>query len=149
MNEINSKNKNPKYNSSGYRDMTAFEAIGNADRAKRQVAEFRKVYICSPLRGEVEKNTANAIRYCKFALKHKRFPIAPHIWFPRFLNDDIPAERELALKMGLWLLTQCGEVWVFGSRISEGMAAEIKAAKKQGKPIKYIKVEGGGTPYAD
>ena len=147
MNE--NKNKNPKFNSSGYRDMTAFKAIGNADREKRKFSKMQKVYVCSPLRGDVEKNTANAIRYCRFALKRNRFPIAPHIWFPRFLNDDIPAERELAIKMGLWLLTQCGEVWVFGSRISEGMAAEINAAKKQGKKIKYIKVEGGKTSRAN
>ena len=131
-------NRNPKYNASGCYDPTAFAAIGNADRNKRKVTKSPKVYICSPFRGDVETNATNAIKYCRFALKHGKFPIATHIWFPLFMDDDNHEERQLALKIGLWLLIQCGEVWVFGEKISEGMASEIKAAKKQGKQIKYF-----------
>ena len=134
-------NMNPRLNSSGCRDPVAFEAIGRVirqERNKKKKTTLPKVYICSPFRGDTKTNTANAIKYCRFALKCGKFPIATHIWFPLFMDDDNPDERQLALKIGLWLLRQCGEVWVFGDRISEGMAAEIKTAKKQDKQIKYF-----------
>ena len=37
------------------------------------------------------------------------------------MDDGSPAERELALFMGMVLLTKCEQVWVFGSVISAGM----------------------------
>ena len=97
-----------------------------------------KVYIASPYRGDTEANTANALRYCRFAVARGRLPIAPHVWLPRFLDDNINAERVLALNMGLWLLAQCTEVWVFGGIITEGMAGEIRAAQEQGIKLRYF-----------
>jgi len=133
-----------KFNFAGYPDPVAFEAIGRVVREERIQSKIQKVYICSPFRGDTRANTANAIRYCRFALKHNRFPVATHIWFPRFMDDNVPAERELALKIGVWLLSQCSEVWVFtDNKITEGMAFEIDAAKRQNKPIKYFRINGG------
>jgi len=37
------------------------------------------------------------------------------------------------------LLGKCEEVWVFGDKISPGMAEEIKIAKKRKMKIRYIK----------
>ena len=39
--------------------------------------------------------------------------------------------------MGLEIMKQCGEVYVFGARITEGMATEIEAAVRLGIPIQY------------
>lgn len=64
-------------------------------------------------------------------------PLAPHTIFTQFLEDDIPEERSKGLRMGLELVEQCSEVYVFGHRISEGMAAEIEAAERIGIPILY------------
>lgn len=64
-------------------------------------------------------------------------PFAPHILFTQFLDDGIQEERGLGLKLGLDMLKHCQELWVFGERISEGMAAEIKLAKRLGVPIQY------------
>jgi hypothetical protein len=33
---------------------------------------------------------------------------------------------------------KCQEVWVFGDRISDGMAIEIAKAKKRGQGVKYF-----------
>lgn len=96
------------------------------------------VYVCSPLRGNVERNIRKANGYCLFAAKQSVVPIAPHVMFTGFLDDTIPEERSLGLSMGLELLKRCDEIWVFGERISEGMAAEIMAAEQLDLPIKYF-----------
>jgi len=132
-----------KKNAEGYHDPTAYEALSSVVKAEKTAKIRPLVYICSPYRGDTKTNDANALRYCRFALSRGKFPVAPHVWLPRFMNDEIPAERELALSFGLRLLGQCSEVWVFGERISEGMAAEIKAAKSQRKHIKYFIEDGG------
>jgi hypothetical protein len=102
-----------------------------------------KVYVCSPFAaraghmGETETNVEKALQYCRFALSRGKFPLAPHCYFPRFMDDDNPSERKLALHFGLRLLGGCREVWVFGERISEGMAGEIAEAKRRGIPVRY------------
>lgn len=96
------------------------------------------VYICSPLSGDVSGNTERARRFCRFALEKGQIPLAPHLMFPQFVNDDDPAERELAIYMDVILLGKCDELWMFGERISEGMAVEIEIAKKRRQPIRYF-----------
>jgi hypothetical protein len=96
---------------------------------------MKRVYICSPLRGDYAKNTARAVEYCKQAAAEGILPIALHIYFPLFLDDRTPDGRSAGLTMGLELLDLCDEIWVFGKRISMGMAAEIDAARKLGKRV--------------
>ena len=98
---------------------------------------FTKVYICSPYRGDTEKNVAAAVKYCRYAIGKGMVPIAPHIYLTRFLNDDIPEQRELGLRIGLEALAQCAEIWVFGNYVSEGMKREIAAASEAGKRILF------------
>lgn len=125
-------------NSEGYSDPAAHEALSNIEReAKRQI--FRPiVYICSPFSGEIESNQENARRYCRFAVGRGCIPLAPHLLFPQFLNDADPAERELAMRMNMALLSKCAEVWVFGNRVSKGMAMEIGRAKRKCQVIRYF-----------
>jgi len=99
------------------------------------------VYICSPFAGDTEVNVEKALKYCRFALGKGRFPIAPHCYLPRFMDDGVPAERELALSFGIRLLYDCRELWIFGTRISEGMNREIRAAKQRGIKIKQFTEE--------
>lgn len=40
--------------------------------------------------------------------------------------------------MNYVMLTKCVELWVFGSHVSEGMAVEIKWAKRRHMPIRYF-----------
>jgi hypothetical protein len=94
------------------------------------------VYICSPLRGDIERNIKKAIGYSRFAYSKGFIPLAPHVIFTTFLDEEIPEERLAGMEMGKKLLTICDELWVFGDKISEGMAAEIKKAKSLGLTVK-------------
>ena len=87
------------------------------------------VYICSPLRGNIERNIKKAVGYSRFAYSKGFIPLAPHLIFTTFLDDEIPEERAAGMEMGKDLLTICDELWAFGDRISEGMAAEIELAE--------------------
>ncbi|MEG0952326.1 MAG: DUF4406 domain-containing protein [Niameybacter sp.] len=98
---------------------------------------MKMVYICSPLRGDMEMNIQRANRFCRFTARNEVLPLAPHTIFTQWLDDTDPDEREAGIYLGLELLTKCDEVWVFGSRISEGMTREIGLAVKLKKPVLY------------
>lgn len=126
-------------NAEEYPDPTAFGAFCAIEKEEKALRAFRPiVYICSPYAGDIETNTAAARRYCRFAVEAGYIPIAPHLLFPQFLNDSDPKERELGLFFGNALLSKCAEMFVFGSRISEGMEAEIKRATWKGHRIRYF-----------
>jgi hypothetical protein len=128
-----------KFNSEGYYDPTAYEALTNIEKEERALRAFRPiVYICSPYSGKVEENVKAAQYYSRFAVEMGYIPIAPHLLFPQFLNDNILAERQLGLFFGNVLMSKCTEVWVFGSTISSGMEAEIKRAKWKKYRLRYF-----------
>ena len=128
-----------KFNSEGYYDPTASEAMSTVEKAERALRAFRPiVYICSPYAGEIEKNVKAAQEYSRFAVEKGYIPIAPHLLFPQFLNDANPKERQLGLFFGNALMSKCSEVWVFGSHISAGMEAEINRAKWKNYRLRYF-----------
>lgn len=97
------------------------------------------IYICSPLRGDYERNMENAETYCRLVMKYipNALPIAPHIYFTRFLHDTDEEERRLGMAAGIELLDKCDELWAFDiNQPSEGMRAEIEHAKERGIPVK-------------
>ena len=125
-----------RFNDKGYYDPTPYEAITNIEREEK--AFLPLAYVASPFSGDVEKNIEQAIKYCRFVSAAGFIPVAPHLLFPRFLNDNDSVERELGLRYALVLLGKCHELWVFGDTISEGISREIARAKKRGMPIKYF-----------
>lgn len=100
---------------------------------------MEKVFICSPLKGDVQENIRRAKLYCHYVISCGYLPIAPHVYFTALLNDNDPKERQLGMTMGLELLKDCQQLWIFGTVISEGMKVEIVEAGKLG--IKIIKKE--------
>ncbi|MGR5911143.1 DUF7768 domain-containing protein [Bacillus pacificus] len=68
-------------------------------------------------------------------------PIAPHLMFPQFMDDENPEERELSIFMDIVLMGKCSEVWVLGNTISNGMAREIEVAKKRRQTVRYFSPE--------
>ena len=128
-----------KFNSEGYYDPTTYEALSSIENEERSLRTFRPiVYICSPYAGDVETNVQKARRYCRFAVDKGYIPIAPHLLFTQFLNDDNPKERQLGIFFGNAVMSKCSEVWVFGDRISDGMEAEIKRAKRKNYRLRYF-----------
>ncbi|MGI6120176.1 MAG: DUF4406 domain-containing protein [Desulfosporosinus sp.] len=98
----------------------------------------KRVYICSPLKGNINRNVFNARMYCRFAFDKGYVPIAPHIYYPQFLDESSAKERAAGIRYGLEAMWQASELWVFGEYISEGMQAEIDLAKDLKIPIKYF-----------
>ena len=128
-----------KFNSEGYYDPTTYEALSSIEKEERSLRAFRPiVYICSPYAGDVETNVQKARRYCRFAVDKGYIPIAPHLLFTQFLNDDSPKERQLGIFFGNVVMSKCSEVWVFGEHISNGMEAEIKRAKRKNYRLRYF-----------
>lgn len=90
-------------------------------------------YICSPYRGNIFERFRN-IRYArhitKIALDLGYTPITTHLYLTQVLDDKVPMQRRRGLRAGQDILNACGTI-IIGARygVSEGMAAEIKAAK--------------------
>jgi len=100
---------------------------------------MKKIYVCSALRGDVEQNQKMARVYCEYIVKEfGHIPVAPHIYFTQFLDDNIDSEREFGIKAGLFLLSECDELWYFGDQISRGMTDEICKAMGIGMKVQYV-----------
>lgn len=96
------------------------------------------IYICSPCRGDYEKNIQQAREYCREIMTRwpDVIPIAPHVYFTQFLDDTKPTEQSLGLDAGIALLDMCDELWVYGlDNPSEGMQAEIDYSMENGIKI--------------
>lgn len=127
-----------KFNHEGYYDPTTYAALSSIEAEERK-ARFRPVvYVCSPFSSDPERNVENAKRYCRFAVDSGYVPFDPHLLFPRFMNDSVSEERELALFMGIVMLTKCAELWGFGEHISKGMAREIRKAEARNMLIRHF-----------
>ena len=100
---------------------------------------MRKVYVCSALRGNQDKNIKLARIYCEYVVREfGHIPVAPHIYFTQFLDDNNSQDREFGINAGLSLLSECDELWYFGDRVTRGMTNEICLALKHGIRVKYI-----------
>ena len=131
-----------KRNSEGYPDPTAQGALEIIEQEEHALRAFRPiVYICSPYAGDIEANVTAARRYSRFAVDSGYIPIAPHLLFPQLLDNANPKERELGSFFENALMSKCFEVWVFGSRISEGMKTEINRTKWKNYRLRYFTEE--------
>ena len=145
-------------NDEGYKDPTAGLAISHymkdykakqRDRWRREEAIKSRpmVYVISPYAGDIEENTAAAIRYCQYAIERNKIPLASHLLYPAMLDDTIPEQRELGRMFGLSMLALCQEAWVFTEKRSDGMKAEIKEASYLGIPVRFFMEDGYGKIF--
>ncbi|QOQ39380.1 DUF7768 domain-containing protein [Trueperella pecoris] len=120
----------------GYPDPTAYRALKNLQRAEYGYRPL--VYICSPYSGDVEANMELAQTFCAHAVARCKIPLAPHLLFPQFMDDNDPETRELAMFFNRILLSKCEAIWVYTARVSVGMRVEIEWAHHFDLPIKYF-----------
>ena len=109
--------------------------------------KLKKIFVCSPFRGtgdteeatrkDYQNNIALAKGVCRYITEKGGIAYCPHLYFPRFLLDTDPDEREIGMLMGQTWLAQCSELWVIGRRISKGMEREISKAEEWGIPVKH------------
>lgn len=103
------------------------------------MSEKKLIFVCSKLRGNFNRNRKIAEYLCRIVTLLGQIPIAPHVYFTRFLDDSDEDERALGIESGMELLRHCDEVWVFDfDGISEGMKMEIEYAQKHNKPIRIM-----------
>ena len=124
-------------NAEGYYDLTAYEAIKNVSDEEK-IKPRNIIYVCSPLKGDIEKNRQKACEYCKFVVEKGHIPMAVHLMFPRFMNDNNNIDRTKAITMELDILARCDELWCFGEEISKGMLVELMFASNHMIKIRHF-----------
>ena len=97
---------------------------------------MKRVFVCSPYRGDVATNVALARAACREVLRIGDAPFAPHLLYPELLDDDDQEERELGMAAGRTWLVAADEVLVVGP-VSDGMRQEIDEALARGIPVRY------------
>lgn len=78
----------------------------------------KKIFICSPYRGRVEENKKNAVSYARITAMSGDVPIVPHLYFPSFLDDNIPNERNKGVAAGLGNVQKLRDGEPLGSRVN-------------------------------
>ena len=116
------------------------KSVGYEIKTSPPITHPERVYICSPLGAETEKeifyNMRAAGGYAGYVInKMQYFATAVHAYLPFFYNDKIPSQREEAMRMGIQVLDDSQILMVCGNRISNGMKTEIEYAINNYKEI--------------
>ena len=96
---------------------------------------MKKIFVCSPYRGNIEENTKRAIFAARVICNCGYIPVVPHLYFPQFLNDDDQFERIKGIEYGIELMKGCDQLWLIGTEISKGMECDREVAKKIRIPV--------------
>lgn len=97
-----------------------------------------KVYIISRYRAFTERgrefNRKVARYFCRKVILEGNVPVAPHLFYTQFLDEDQEKERQIGLDIGLKELREADEflLIVIDGQISEGMRREICQAARDG-----------------
>lgn len=102
---------------------------------------LKLVYICAPLRGNVEQNIEFARQRAREVFQAGDIPVCPHLMFPPIANPGNPDEDQSAREMGLRLVALCQQVNVYGT-CTAGMRDEIELAERLEILVKYFETEG-------
>ena len=104
------------------------------------------VYICAPLRGDVEKNIEFARQKAQEVFASGDVPVCPHLMFPPIADPNDPAQDQATRDMGLRLVESCQQLNVYGPEWTDGMWAEINHATKLGIPVMTDQKTIGRSP---
>lgn len=92
---------------------------------------MKRVYIISRYRANTQRerrfNERVAKYFCRRITEAGSQPVAPHLFYTRFLNDDNPEERGRGLRFGLEDLRAADSflLVIIDGQISEGMRGEL------------------------
>lgn len=91
---------------------------------------MKRVFICSPYRGDTARNTDIARALCHQAIRMGFAPFAPHLLYPQFLDEQNAAERKAGMAAGMKFLATCEQLWVWKQLgVTEGMLEEMNLAE--------------------
>ena len=106
------------------------------DRQQERTQDGPKlVYICAPLRGDVEKNIEFARQKAQEVFQAGDIPVCPHLMFPPIADPEDPVQDQTVRDRCKRLVESCQEVRVCTSTITEGMWAEINHAVLLNIPV--------------
>lgn len=102
------------------------------DTENKNPALMPFVYVCSKYRAKSNEERLQNIELAKHACERVicegAIPIAPHLYFTRFLDDNNECEREFGMSAGKKLMGICSSFFVLtvDEETSEGMDEEIR-----------------------
>lgn len=102
---------------------------------------MKRIFVCSPLSGDVVKNTEIAKALCRALVRAGHSPFASHLFFPLFLNELMPGDRSAGIAAGIQWLRASDELWCYADSYvlcSLGMKAEVDVAHEQGIPVQFM-----------
>ena len=100
------------------------------------------VIVESPFAGDLEGNAAYARRACADCLKRGEVPYASHLFFPQFLDELKPEERELGLTAGYAMWPIARKIVFYTDRgMSSGMQRAYQRATTYALPIEMRKLD--------
>lgn len=101
---------------------------------------MKHVFIAHPLKDNLSINLAKVkyiVRSIILDPNQDVIPIAPYLYLTECLNDNNSNERAIGILLCKLHLSNCHELWVYGSHISEGVQGEIETATELQIPIIY------------
>lgn len=107
---------------------------------------MRRVFIVSPLSSPtpegVHANLAFARRCAIHCLAKGESPFAGHLFFPQFLDDDVPQDRDLGMRAAYEWMAQAETVVAYIDRgFSKGMLADLAVAAGHGDSKVRVRTE--------
>lgn len=105
---------------------------------------MKRVYIVSRYRADNKRdlkfNKLVARLFCREIVKEGNVPVAPHLFYTQFLDDNDEEERECGLGFGIYDLRNSDEylLVVIDGVISDGMRGEIEEISRLGIPGRIV-----------
>lgn len=97
-----------------------------------------RVFIASPLRGNIERNQRYARAAMLDSLERGEAPFVPHLLYDQVLDDAVPEQRRQAIDAALGMLDGCELLAVYMDfGISSGMQGEIERAQARNMDVAY------------
>lgn len=105
-------------------------------------ADWPVVIVESPFAGDLLANKQYAKRCCADCLRRGEVPYASHLFFPEFLDELKPEERELGLTAGYAMWPLAAKVVFYTDRgMSGGMKRAEERAVYRGCTTEYRKLD--------
>ena len=132
------KDEDRQYYENLQENWSSYGAAYGKEYLKVEITDYDKTTgeLIELVRGKVQSDavvaildTEKAIKHCRFAVDNNAIPLAPHLLFPQFMDEE--KERDLAMFMDMVLIGRCEQLWVFGDTITAGMQTEINKANKK------------------
>jgi hypothetical protein len=104
---------------------------------------IKLVILESPFAGDVEANLAYARRAAKDCSTRNESVAASHLLFTQFLDDNVPAEREMGIALGLaWQRVADYSVFYTDRGWSRGMLHALESALEERRPYLVRALDG-------